>query len=91
MLVCENPRVDAVHCYDTEGSASSPLFYSFPQRYELAYRHELDHFIDVVLDPSKSLSVTREQTLLASRVANACIKSQEEGRMVELEPAPPPT
>ena len=90
MLVCENPRVDAVHCYDSEGSASSPLLYSFPQRYELAYCHELDHFIDVVLDPSKSLSVTREQTLLASRVANACIRSQEEGRMVELEPSPPP-
>ena len=88
--MCENPSVDSVHCYDTEGSTSSPLFYSFPQRYELVLRRKFNHFIDVVLDPSKFLSVTREQTLLASRVANACIKSQEEGRMVELEPAPPP-
>jgi len=56
----------------------------------LAYRRELDHFIDVVLDPSKPLSVTRDQTLLSSRVANACERSQREGKMVELEPAPPP-
>ena len=90
MLVCENSHEEPVFCYGTEGAISTPLFYSFPQRYELAYRHELDHFINVVLDPSKPLSVTRDQTLLSSRVANACERSQREGKMVELEPAPSP-
>ena len=85
MLICKNPSVDSVHCYDTDTLLLFPT-----TLYELAYHCELHHFIDVVLHPSKFLLVTQEQTLLVSQVANMCIRSQEEGRMVKLEPAPPP-
>ena len=90
MLVCENPVEDSVQHFHPDGTSTSKLFFSFPRRYEIAYRRELEHFIDVVLDPTIPLLVTRESTLLSSRVADACERSQKEKRVVGLEPAPPP-
>ena len=90
MLVCENVTEDPVTCYSQDGVTSAKVVYSFPQRYEKAYRRELDEFIDVIRDPSLSLKVQRKDTLLTTRVANACEKSAQEGRMVPLEPVPEP-
>ena len=90
MLVCENVAEDPVVCYNQDGITSAVFMHSFPRRYEAAYRRELDHFIDVILDPAKPLGVQRKDTLLATRVANACEKAAQEGRMVTLEPAPEP-
>lgn len=89
MVTCENPHSDNVHLYREEGYSGSPFQFSFPIRYEVAYGNEMDHFIDVVLDPSKKLHVGKRDTLLASRVADACERSQKLGRMVSLEPLAP--
>ena len=88
MLICENPRKDSVVCYNNQGTTASNTHYSFPQRYEVAYRRELDFFIDSVLDPTKKLLVTRDDIVLSLRIANACDRSMREGRMVGLEPLP---
>ena len=54
----------------------------------MAYEQELDHFVSLVLDPTKQCAVTRDEVLLCTRVANACERSHKEGKMVELEPIP---
>ncbi len=84
MLRVENVSQDSVVLSNEGGVTQKPLLFSFPQRYEAAYREELDHFITVLRDPSVPLCVTREQTLLASRVADACEVSLKEGRAVDL-------
>ena len=57
-------------------------------RFKVAYEREMDHFVSLVLDPTKECAVTRDEVLLCTRVANACERSQREGKMVELEPLP---
>ncbi len=86
--MCENPRKDSLVRYNDLGTTASNTHYSFPQRYEMAYRKELDLFISSVLDPTKELLVTRNDILLSLRVADACDRSNKEGRMVGLEPLP---
>jgi myo-inositol 2-dehydrogenase/D-chiro-inositol 1-dehydrogenase len=84
MLRVENIHKDPVQCSSSDGVTSSTYLHSFPDRYKQAYHRELDHFVDVILDPSIPLSVTKEQTLLSSRTAEACEVSAKEGRMVEI-------
>lgn len=88
-LACENPQ-SSVFLSGVNGRTTSYLHPSFPTRYEAAYKLELDHFVDSILDPSKPLLINRDDVLLSSRVANACERSYKEGKMVALEPAPPP-
>ena len=84
MLCLENIIEDTVSLSNKDGVTTKPLLYSFPQRYKEAYRLEMDHFIKILQDPSIPACVTREQTLLASRVAEACEVSVREGRAVDL-------
>ena len=84
MLCMENIIEDSVSLSNKGGVTTKPLLYSFPQRYEQAYKLEMNHFIKILQDPSIPACVTREQTLLASQVAEACEVSVREGRAVEL-------
>ena len=88
MLLCKNAHDDPNFLYDSKGCTGSPVQDSFPQRFKEAYQKELDHFVDIVLDPSKPCAITRDDVLRCSRIADACERSQKEGRMVELEPPP---
>ena len=85
MLRVENIHKNPVQEANRDGVTSAVYQHSFPDRYKQAYVEELDHFIDVVLDPSVPICVTKEQTLLASRITEACEKSAKEGRMVAME------
>ena len=80
----ENVHETTVQSATQDGIQSMPYHRSFPDHYKQAYLEELDHFIDVMLDPSIPLSVTKEQTLLVTRIAEACERSAKEGRMVGL-------
>ncbi len=86
MLRVENISEDSVSLSDNGGVTTTPFLFSFPQRYEAAYRLELDHFITLLRDPTQPSCVTREQTLLVTRVADACEVSLREGRAVDLSP-----
>ena len=86
MVRVENIVKDPLQSANNGGIISSLYLHSFPDRYKQAYHEELNHFVDVVLDPSIPLRVTKEQTLLASRIAEACERSAKEGRMVEITP-----
>ena len=90
MLTCRNINHDPNTLFDSRGCTASPVENSFQLRFKEAYQKELDHFLDTVLDPSMSCVITRDDVLLSSRIAEACKKSQREGRMVELERAPKP-
>ena len=57
-------------------------------RFKVAYEREMDHFVDLVLDPTKQCLVKKDEVILVSRIANACDRSLKEGKMVELEPVP---
>ena len=84
MMRVENVHETTVQSATQDGIRSMPYHGSFPDRYKQAYLDELDHFVDVMLDPSVPLIVTKEQTLLATRIAEACERSAKEGRMVGL-------
>jgi myo-inositol 2-dehydrogenase/D-chiro-inositol 1-dehydrogenase len=88
VLLCENVREDPCFHYTSSGSTASQVQHSFPQRFEVAYKREMDHFVDMILDPETQCAVTREDVVLCTRVANACERSQREGKMVGLEPIP---
>jgi myo-inositol 2-dehydrogenase / D-chiro-inositol 1-dehydrogenase len=74
----------------TEVTASGPNVVStdkpehfFLQRYERAYRNELDHFVEVVAGQQK-LRVGIEDGVKALELAEAAAKSWREGRVVKL-------
>ena len=90
MLTCSNINHDPSTLFDSRGCTASPVENSFHLRFKEAYQKELDHFLDTVLDPSVPCIITRDDVLLSSRIAEACKKSQREGRMVELDPTPKP-
>lgn len=70
--------------YDSAGLHSDPLFYSFPERYRVAYAAELDHFTDVLSGKSHQLLVTAKDTLSAVKVANACEESFKQGKPIDI-------
>jgi myo-inositol 2-dehydrogenase/D-chiro-inositol 1-dehydrogenase len=91
VLLCENVHEDpCLHYSSSSGSSASLIQYSFAERFKVAYEREMDHFVDLILDPSTECAVSRDDVLLSTRIANACDRSQREGRMVELEPIPTP-
>ena len=82
MLQVENVPKDSVMRFDKAGG-NYPLYqHSFPERYKEAYLLEMDTFLDLVLDPSLPCSVSKEDVLLSTRVADACETSIREGRVV---------
>ena len=81
MLALNNIPDDSVVSSNSAGFTSSPLVYSFPSRYREAYYRELEHFLDVVLDPSQPLLVQEDDTIRCSRVASACEKSSKSKKM----------
>ena len=86
MLQCANVPEDPVLLTSSaSGPSSSPLLFSFPQRYELAYQLEHDHFIDCILDPSQTISVTHRDVAMVTKIAQACERSLKEGRVVKVE------
>lgn len=86
MIKVENERP----CHSTEivlghdGIKQTPIYYSFPSRYRLAYKHELEHFLDVVQHGAQ-MSVTSWQTLAVSKIATAAEESARTGKSVELD------
>lgn len=58
-----------------DGINHAPYSSSCVARYEVAYRNELDHFVNCVLDRTAPLRVTDRDTILVSRVADACEQS----------------
>ena len=85
MLQCDNPLTNSVTVMTQPGTMVSPAPYSFPQRYEQAYMLELEHFVDVIGDPHKTLKVQKRDTLRATQLAEACETSYKTGKAVSFQ------
>ena len=48
MLTCPNQNTLGVETFTSKAMSKPPMWFSFPSRYEDAYKLELDHFINVV-------------------------------------------
>ncbi|XP_012271013.1 uncharacterized protein LOC105694692 [Orussus abietinus] len=85
MIMATNEQ--PIHCVtsqrDLSGLNTAPIWYSFPSRYRLAYRNEMNHFVDVVLGKCAS-HVLPKEILAVSRIAAACEESARTGKMVDL-------
>ncbi|CAH2268157.1 jg8164 [Pararge aegeria aegeria] len=67
-----------------DGIKLNPIYYSFPSRYKIAYRRELEHFLDVV-QYGVPIEVSSWQTLAISKIATAAEESARTGKTVELD------
>ena len=85
MLKCENPQEDSVETYTQGGIALGKCHYSFPTRYEYAYQQEMDNFVECILDPTKEMLSGKKDTLLATRLAEACEESLKKKTEVSIE------
>ena len=83
-LRVDNVRGTAVSKFDESGGNEAPFPYSFVERYEAAYRAELDHFANV-LDGTSSPSTGPRDSLRALRLADAAERSFKSGAPVRLE------
>ncbi|XP_025834714.1 uncharacterized protein LOC108737758 [Agrilus planipennis] len=66
-----------------EGLKRSPIFYSFPSRYQAGYINETEHFLNVLQDKEK-LSVDPKDVLAVTKIASACEEAARTGRIIEL-------
>ena len=85
MLQCNNPPVNTVTVITEPGTMMSPAPYSFPQRYEQSYMLELEHFIDLICDPNKTMKIQKMDTLRATQLAEACEVSYKTGKAVSFQ------
>ncbi|XP_063980711.1 inositol 2-dehydrogenase-like [Diachasmimorpha longicaudata] len=85
MIRAENEQ--PIHCVETQyghdGPRHAPIWYSFPSRFRLAYRREMDNFLDIVLGKHE-LNVKPKEVLAVSRIASACEESARTGKMIEI-------
>jgi len=83
MLLNDNLRSTTLRSYsETETEIREPLLNFFLERYEAAYRLELDAFIDAV-GKGKPMPVTARDGRQALRLADAALESAETGRLIK--------
>ncbi|XP_046978693.1 uncharacterized oxidoreductase YrbE-like [Vanessa cardui] len=86
MIKVENERpIHSIELYKEQtGVNLNPIYYSFPSRYKVAYKRELEHFLDVV-QYGVPQDVTSWQTLAVSKIATAAEESARTGKTVEID------
>ena len=82
MVQSKNPSASAVLVSNGKGISDDILESSFNTRYEVAYKLELDHFVDAI--HGGDLKVRKDETLAACKVAQACEDSFKSGMPVVL-------
>lgn len=83
MLQSKNPSASSICFSNQDGVSDDVLQFSFDSRYKDSYIRELDHFLDAI--DGSDLSVTKNDTLAACKVAQACEDSFKSGLPVELQ------
>ncbi|CAN5268809.1 inositol 2-dehydrogenase [soil metagenome] len=84
MLLNDNLRASTVRGYtESQTEIREPLLNFFLERYEAAYRNELDAFIAAVKDKT-AMPVTARDGRQALRLADAALESAETGKRVKV-------
>ena len=82
MVESKNPSKSSFCLSNGNGISDDVIPFSFQQRFAEAYQIELGHFLDAM--NGEELIVTKDSTLSACRVAQACEDSYRSGKTVEL-------
>ena len=82
-VAAQNPRTTTLISHGANGSEVAPLYDFFTDRYDMAYRHELDYFIDAVR-AGTPITPNGEDGLIALEIAQACKESAASGQTVRL-------
>ncbi len=85
MVSADNERVDTVSLHTADGIVKDALPRFFLERYALAYRRQMQHFLSAVEDPSQPLLVGAHDGRQALVLAEAAGRSLSTGRKVMLE------
>ena len=84
MLISDNLTPTSVQKFNSESTKSKdPFLNFFMERYEVAYKNELDRFIDCI-NSKKSPDVTFEDGRNALIIANAAYESLENKKLVKV-------
>ncbi|XP_050676990.1 inositol 2-dehydrogenase-like [Leptidea sinapis] len=86
MIKVDNPRPlhSTEYVVGLEGVKYNPIYYSFPSRHHIAYKIELENFLDVV-QYDAPLEVKSWQVLAVSKVVKAAEKSARTGETVHID------
>jgi myo-inositol 2-dehydrogenase/D-chiro-inositol 1-dehydrogenase len=79
----ENPRPLFISHFSAEGEKRPPLLPFFPERYESAYREELNHFL-LAIEEDRHFDVTIDDGLQALAIANAAHESAKKQVRIDL-------
>ncbi|XP_033216590.1 inositol 2-dehydrogenase-like [Belonocnema kinseyi] len=66
-----------------EGPQKTPIWYSFPSRFKLAYVTEFELFLDVVMG-KKELPIKANDFIAINKIATACEESARTGKIITL-------
>lgn len=83
MLTLQNRTPTSVEYAGANGTAGDRIYDSFAERFAESYVKALDHFIDVVQGKCP-VEVTKESTVLANEIVEACDKSLATGQVVSM-------
>jgi myo-inositol 2-dehydrogenase/D-chiro-inositol 1-dehydrogenase len=84
MIQAENKSATTVVTSTAGGVARDKISHTFTDRYDDAYRLELEHFVDLVLGIETQPKLTHEDVRRVSLIADACHKSAQTGAPVKL-------
>ena len=83
VLTQQNYRPTNVEFSGQDGTRTGRIYDSFTERFAESYVIALDHFVDVVQGKC-ALEITKESTLLATEIVEACDRSLATGQAVTL-------
>jgi myo-inositol 2-dehydrogenase / D-chiro-inositol 1-dehydrogenase len=79
-----NPKEHDAVIRSIEGSKTARFSHSFPERFDVAFKKELETFKGVILGKG-TWPVSEEECKVVQSVADAARRSYEEGRVVNIE------
>lgn len=79
----EQPLHCVTHQLGLEGPQTTPIWYSFPSRFKLAYLTEFELFLDVVMGKRES-PIKANDFIAINKIATACEESARTGKIVTL-------